>query len=161
MIRYSVIIPQHDRPDEVRRQLPRSPPRLIASMIPTKSSSSTTARRLPLAACWKNFCGVSSLPAAATRSHVGVSVALTAGIQAARGEVSSPWNQAKATSPNKLRSFVEGLQRADMMPAAAVRPASRKRGTASADCRAGCSWAWTVTILIACFGPPDAKLCRH
>jgi len=116
MIRYSVIIPEHDRPDEVRRQLPALTAALDRfnhpyEIIIVDDGSDHSALRL-LQKLLSEFpcCRLLRLD-----QSFGVSVALTAGIQSARGEIVIAIESGENYKPEQIAQLVEGLQRADIM----------------------------------------------
>ncbi len=129
MIRHSIIIPQRDRADEVRRQLPA----LVASLdrfaapyeiIVVDDGSAQADLRL-LEKLLSEFPGLRLL----RLDHpVGTSVALTAGIRAARGNVLVAIEPGDAYPPTQIVTLVIGLHRADFL-------AGRRRQTGLAKLR--------------------------
>src|ERR1700690_117381 len=116
MIRYSVIIPLQDRGDEVRRQLPALTAALDQFAKPYEiivvddGSAHATTRLLE-----KLLSDFPSLRLLRLDDPVGVSVALTAGVRAARGEVLIAIEPGDAYPPHQISKLIEGLGRADFM----------------------------------------------
>jgi glycosyltransferase involved in cell wall biosynthesis len=116
MFRYSVIIPQQERGDEVRRQLPALAAALDQFAKPYEiivvddGSAHATLRLLE-----KLLSDFPSLRLLRLDDPVGVSVALTAGVRAARGEVLIAIEPGDAYPPHQISKFIDGLQRADFM----------------------------------------------
>jgi glycosyltransferase involved in cell wall biosynthesis len=116
MIRYSVIIPEHDRPDEVRRQLPALAAALdrfndpYEIIIVDDGSDHSALRLLQKLLSEFSCCRLLRLD-----RHFGLSVALNAGIQAARGEIAIALESGEGYQPEQISQLVEGLQRADIM----------------------------------------------
>ena len=116
MIRHSVIIPQHDRADEVRRQLPSLTAALDHfgqpyEIIIVDDGSSELALHL-LKNLRSEFPTVRLLR---FDQSVGLSVALSAGIHAARGEMLIAIEPGEAYQPYQIATLIGGLQRADFM----------------------------------------------
>jgi glycosyltransferase involved in cell wall biosynthesis len=116
MIRYSVIIPQRDRADEVRRQLPS----LTAAMdrlgapyeiVVVDDGSAQMSLRL-LEKLLSDFPGLRLLR---LDQPAGISVALTAAIRAARGDILIAVEPGEAYPPQQIAKLIDGLQRADFM----------------------------------------------
>jgi dolichol-phosphate mannosyltransferase len=116
MIRYSVIIPQQDRGDEVRRQLPALAVALDRLGEPYEiivvDDASTLATLRLVEKLLSEFHGLRLLR---LNEPGGVSVALTAGIRAARGEVLIAVEPGENYPPEQIAQLVDGLQRADLM----------------------------------------------
>jgi dolichol-phosphate mannosyltransferase len=116
MIRYSVIIPQRNRADEVRRQLPPLTAALDGfgasyEIIIVDDGSAHAALRL----MEKLLSQFHSLRLLRLDQQAGVSVALTAGIRAARGDILVAVESGDAYPPKQITKLVEGLQRADFL----------------------------------------------
>jgi glycosyltransferase involved in cell wall biosynthesis len=126
MIRYSVIIPQHNRADEVRRQLPSLAAALsqfnepYEIIIVDDGSDQADLRLLE-----KLLSEVHSLRLLRLDHSGGVSVALSAGIRACRGEIIMAIEPGEAYPPQQIATLVEGLHRADFL-------AGRRRQTGAA-----------------------------
>lgn len=129
MIRYSVIIPQRDRADEVRRQLPPMVAALDRFAAPYEiivvddGSAQADLRLLE-----KLLADFPSLRLLRLDQPVGVSVALTTGIRAARGDVLVAIEPGEAYRPEQIVNLAVGLHRADFL-------AGRRRQTGLAKLR--------------------------
>ena len=116
MLQFSVLIPQRDRGDEVRRQLPE----LAAALEPCgqpyevvvvdDASQPSTLRLLDKLA--KDFPALRLLR---LDEPSGVSVALSAGIQAARGDVLVAIEPGICYPAEQIPSLIDWLCRADMV----------------------------------------------
>jgi len=129
MIRYSVIIPQHNRADEVRRQLPPLAAALDRfnepyEIIIVDDGSDQTALRL----LEKLLSEHHALRLLRLDQPTGVSVALSAGIRACRGEIVVAIEPGEAYPPHQISQLVVGLHRADFL-------AGRRRQTGLAKLR--------------------------
>jgi dolichol-phosphate mannosyltransferase len=116
MIRHSVIIPQHDCADEVRRQLPPLTAALDRlghpyEIIVVDDGSADPALRL-LEKLHREF---PTLRLLRFDQPVGLSVAISAGIRAARGEMLIAIEPGEAYPPHQIAALIGGLQRADFM----------------------------------------------
>jgi dolichol-phosphate mannosyltransferase len=116
MVRYSVLIPQRDRADEVRRQLPlvsavleRLDPAHEIIVVDDGSSSST----LRLLEKLRN--DHPSVRLLRLDSPSGTSVALTAGVAAARGETVIAIEAGETYSADQIPWMVTWLCRADLV----------------------------------------------
>ncbi|HTQ38958.1 MAG TPA: glycosyltransferase family 2 protein [Pirellulales bacterium] len=116
MIRNSVIIPQQDRGDEVRRQLPGLAAVLdklgepYEIVVVDDGSSSATQRLLE-----KLLMECRALRALRLDQPAGVSVALAAGIRAARGEVLIALEPGLTYPPEQIPALLNLLQRGDLV----------------------------------------------
>jgi glycosyltransferase involved in cell wall biosynthesis len=116
MIRHSVIIPQHDRADEVRRQLPSLTAALDHfgqpyEIIIVDDGSADPALRL----LEKLHIEFPTLRLLRFDQPVGLSIALSAGIRAARGEMLITIEPGEAYEPHQIAELTGGLTRADFM----------------------------------------------
>jgi dolichol-phosphate mannosyltransferase len=129
MIRHSIIIPQRDRADDVRRQLPA----LVAALdrfaspyeiiIVDDGSSQSELRLLE-----KLLSEFPSLRLLRLDHPVGTSVAFSAGIRAARGDVFVAIEAGDAYPATQIVTLTIGLHRADFL-------AGRRRQTGLAKLR--------------------------
>ncbi len=129
MIRHSVIIPQRDRADDVRRQLPA----LVAALdrfaapyeiiVVDDGSAQADLRLLE-----KLLTEFPTLRLLRLDHPVGTSVALTAGIRVARGDVLVAMEPGDAYPPAQIVTLTIGLHRADFH-------AGRRRQTGLAKLR--------------------------
>jgi hypothetical protein len=116
MIRYSVIIPQRDRADDVRRQLPALSSVLTQLGVPHEiivvdDGSSASGLRL----LEKLMGECHSLRILRRERPAGTSVALAAGIRAARGETLIAIEAGEAYPAQQIPWFLGWLQRADLV----------------------------------------------
>ncbi len=116
MMRYSVIIPQRDRADEVRRQLPALTSALASLSKPyeiivvDEGSSSSRLRLLE-----KLLGEFHSLRVVRLDHPAGTSVALSAGIKAARGEMIVAIEAGESYPAYQIPWLVGWLERADLV----------------------------------------------
>lgn len=116
MVRYSVIIPQRDRADELRRQLPALSAVLgdvgePFEIVVVDDGSTAANLRLVEKLHAENHC----LRLVHLDRNCGVSLALTAGIRAARGEIVVALEPGEAYPPTQIPSLVQWLERADLV----------------------------------------------
>ncbi|HZZ30129.1 MAG TPA: glycosyltransferase family 2 protein [Pirellulales bacterium] len=116
MVRYSVIIPQHDRADEVRRQLPALAAVLdqlgqTYEMIVVDDGSAGPMLRL----LEKLLTEYRSLRLLCVEPFCGLSVALDAGIRAARGEVLIALEPGLGYPPDQIPVLLSWLRRGDFV----------------------------------------------
>jgi glycosyltransferase involved in cell wall biosynthesis len=116
MVRYSILIPQRDRADELRRQLPALYAVLGELSEPFEivviDDGSTLANLRLIEKLHAENHGVRVLR---LDRSCGMSVALTAGIRAARGEIIVAIEAGEAYPPTQIRTLVEWLERADLV----------------------------------------------
>jgi dolichol-phosphate mannosyltransferase len=116
MIRYSVIIPQQDRADEVRRQLPALTATLDAlgapyEVIVVDDGSCAATLRLLEQLLAESHC----LRLLRLEQPGGVSVSLSAGIRAARGEVLIAMEPGLGYAPAQIPALLMLLHRGDFV----------------------------------------------
>ncbi|HEY2882323.1 MAG TPA: glycosyltransferase [Pirellulales bacterium] len=116
MIHYSVIIPQRDRADEVRRQLPALAESLAQLRAPFEvivvddGSTAANVRYLD------KLLGLhSALRVLRLDQPAGASAALSAGIRSARGEIIVATEPGDAYPPAQIAALAGWLRRADLV----------------------------------------------
>jgi dolichol-phosphate mannosyltransferase len=116
MIRYSVIIPQRDRGDDVRRQLPRLAAVLDALggqyelIVVDDASTAATLHLLE-----KLLLECRGLRVLRLEEPGGTSAALAAGIRAARGELLIATEPGLGYTPEQIPALLELLRRGDLV----------------------------------------------
>jgi dolichol-phosphate mannosyltransferase len=116
MIRYSILIPEHERADDVRRQLPALAAALARMESPHEIiviDDASTAANLRLLEKLRAECP--ALRVLRLDSAGGTSVALTAGIAAARGETVVAIEAGETYSADEVPWLISWLSRADFV----------------------------------------------